>query len=184
MSGFGLGEIALGLVIMVVALGGVLFYVLMQQRAALDESKKPSLPPEREKAAPVPAPASAPSVIVHLHAGESLAEQLRAHANTAESQRLRPFVEFGAVWCPPSKLFGQALSDPRMEAALAGVYLIRVDTDEFGNDALLTDLRVMAVPAFYELDADGRPTGRKMTGDAWGADTIENMSAAMARFCA
>jgi hypothetical protein len=184
MTSLGLSEIALGVILMFVAIGGVLFYVMMQQRASLDETKKPSLPPEREKAAPAPSPSKPAPVIVHLRAGEPLVEQLRAHANTAEGQRLRPFMEAGAMWCPPSRMFGEALSDPRMEAALAGVYLIRVDVDDVGSDPFLTELRVMAVPAFYELDADGHPTGRKMTGDAWGADTIENMSAAMAKFCA
>jgi hypothetical protein len=62
--------------------------------------------------------------------------------------------------------------------------LIRVDMDEFGEDPKLNELGVRAVPVFYELDADGQATGRSMTGNAWGADTIENMSAALARFCA
>lgn len=179
------GDLATTVLIAVVAIiviFGVVFYAVMRQREAIDESKTPSLPPERQRPAP-PAPSVAGHVVVHLHAGSPLAEQLRLHANTAESRGLRPFFEAGAIWCPPSRLFGEALTDPRMEAALAGVYLIRADVDEFGGDPKLNELRVISVPVFFELDADGQATGRSMTGDAWGADTIDNMSAAIAKFC-
>ncbi len=173
-------NIGVGVLLLFVTVVGVLFYVVMQQRAAIDEDRSPELPPERE---PSPA-AAAGHAIVELHAGEPLAAQLRAHAERAEARGLRPFFEVGAIWCPPSKLFGDALVDPRMEAALAGVYLIRADMDEFGGDPLLTELGVSTVPMFFELDAEGRSTGRSITGAAWGADTIENMSATMAKFCA
>ena len=176
----GLAEIGFGVLIAIVVSGGTLFYVLTQQRASIDESKTPSMPPKRE---PPPAIAAAHEV-VHLHKGQPLAEQLRAHASLAESRGLRPLFEVGAIWCPPSKMFGDSLGDPRMEAALAGIYLIRADMDEFNGDPKLRELRVVSVPVFFELDADGEATGRSMTGAAWGADTIENMSSAMAKFCA
>jgi len=179
----GVVDIATGVLVGVAIIAvviGVMFYIAVQQRAAIDESKKPELPPKREP----PAPAAAGPVIVHLHRGQPLAEQLRTHANAAEARGLRPFFEVGAIWCPPSRMFGEALSDPRMEAALAGVYLIRADMDEFAGDPVLSELRVVAVPVFFELDADGQATGRKMTGDAWGVDTIDNMSAALTKFCA
>ncbi|MFO7561509.1 MAG: hypothetical protein R6X02_02600 [Enhygromyxa sp.] len=172
-----LGELVLGLGIAFVVLVGVLFYVVARQRSEIDTSKTPELPPERE------APAPAAHAIVHVHAGQPLSEQLRTHAHAAESRGLRPFFEVGAIWCPPSRLFGEALTDPRMEAALAGVYLIRADMDEFGGDPKLRELGVSAVPVFFELDAEGQATGRSMTGAAWGADTIENMSGAIAKFC-
>ncbi len=178
----GLVEIGIGVLIVVVVVVGVLFYSLTHQRTGIDESKSPSLPPKRDAAAP--GASASTNVVVHLRVGEALAEQLRAHANTAESQGLRPVFELGAIWCPPSKLFGDSLADPRMEAALAGVYLIRADMDEFSGDPLLRKLGVTSVPVFFELDAHGHSTGRSMTGAAWGADTIENMSAAMAKFCA
>lgn len=176
----GLEDFVLGLVIVIVVLGGVLFSAIARQRGEIEESKRPELPPKREP----PPKRAAGHAIVHLHVGKPLAEQLRVHANTAESRGLRPFLEVGAIWCPPSRLFGEALTDPRMEAALAGVYLIRVDMDEFSSDPKLRELGVVAVPVFFELDAEGHATGRSMTGAAWGADTIENMSGALAQFCA
>jgi hypothetical protein len=42
-------------------------------------------------------------------------------------------------------------------------------------------MRVRAVPSFYELGADGMPTGRSMIGD-WGADVPENMAPALKKF--
>jgi thiol:disulfide interchange protein len=176
----GVGEIGLGILIGLVVLVAVLFYAVARQHPTIEAAKTPQLPAQRQP----PAPSKAAHVIVHVHAGQALAEQLRAHANAAEAKGLRPFLEVGAIWCPPSKLFGDALTDPRMEAALAGVYLIRADMDEFGSDPKLGELGVAAVPVFFELDADGQATGRSMTGAAWGADTIENMSGAIAKFCA
>lgn len=178
----GIGDIALGIIIAFAVLGGVLFYVMMKQRTAIEDDKKPSLAPERAPAPASPAPSKPALEIVELHAGQPLVEQLRTHANLAESRGLRPFIEFGAVWCPPSRMFGEALTDPRIKDAMAGVYLIRVDTDAFGGDPLLSEWRVIAVPCFHELNADGQATGHSMTGAAWGADTIENMSAALGRF--
>jgi hypothetical protein len=122
--------------------------------------------------------------VVQIHRGD-LREQLRVHAAEAELRGLRPFVEFGAIWCPPSKLFGVALSAPEMVAALAGVYLIRAESDDFEADELIdTGFSIRAVPVFFELDAEGLPTGRQINGGAWGADTVENMSRVMGQFFA
>jgi hypothetical protein len=176
-----LPKLVLVLLILGVVIGGVLIYAL-KQRAAIGEGKTPSLPPKREP--PPPAPNLGSHMVVTLRPGQSLAEQLPAHTGAAELRKLRPVLEVGAVWCPPSRLFGEALADPRMHAALAGVYLIRVDMDEFDGDPKLRELGVTSVPVFFELDAAGQATGHSMTGAAWGADTIENMSAALAKFCA
>jgi hypothetical protein len=120
--------------------------------------------------------------IVQIHRG-NLREQLRAHAAEAELRGLRPFVEFGAIWCPPSTMFGRVLADPSMVAALCGVYLIRAESDDFEPDELGdAGFSIRAVPVFFELDAEGVPTGRRIDGGAWGADTVENMSRVMGEF--
>jgi hypothetical protein len=173
-------EIGIGLLIMLVAIGGVLIYSLTHQQAAIEAAKKPELPPTR-------GPGSAENArgfVVELEPVRPLAGQLRVHAERAALRGLRPYLEVGAVWCPPSKLFGEALTDPRLEAALTGVYLIRVDLDAFTDDPTLSELGVEGVPVFFELDVHGEATGRTMTGAAWGADTVENMAAAVAKFCA
>lgn len=149
---------------------------------ALTDAKPVGPTPQR-----VPLEARAPASshrVVSLHGGAPLAAQLREHAALAEELGLRPFLEFGALWCPPSRMFGEVLGDPRMVAALSGVYLIRVELDDFSGDPLARELGVVAVPVFFELDATGRSTGRSVNGGAWGADTVENMSSTMSRFFA
>jgi hypothetical protein len=180
MGGFGIMELAMILALLIGAGAVVIGLVLLssQRRQPLASGESPSLP-----AKPAAAPAAS-HVVVHIHAGAPLATLLREHANAAELAKLRPFLEFGAVWCPPSRIFGDALEDPRMRAALAGVYLIRAELDEFGDDPYARELRAVSVPVFYELNAEGRWTGRTINGGAWGADTIENMSRTMTGFFA
>ncbi|MCA9685367.1 MAG: thioredoxin family protein [Myxococcales bacterium] len=174
----------LELSIMLLALLGAGVVVMIFRRGSAGPEATPQLAPSRDRA-----PAAMPAgpgkhAVVELHPGVPLTEQLRHHATEAELQGLRPYVEFGAGWCPPSRMFGEILSDPRMIAALAGTYLLRADIDAFAEDPLLRTLRVSAVPVFFELDAEGRATGRSITGAAWGADTVDNMAAAMTKFMA
>ena len=181
MSGFGYSLTYLALIAaMVLSAGAVVVgLILRSQRKPLGSGETPSLAPPK----PPPAPAVTQKV-VHIHGGAPLAGLLREHANAAELAKLRPYLELGAVWCPPSRIFGDSLEDPRMRAALVGVYLIRAELDDFLDDPYIKDLRASVVPAFYELDADGRFTGRAINGGAWGADTIENMSRTMSGYFA
>lgn len=171
----GLAEIGMGVLILLVIVGGALFYSLTHQQAALDRAKSSPPPPKRPPAK---------YAVVELKPGIGLALHLRDHANRAEDRSLRPFLEIGATGRPPSTTFGEALDDPRMQAALTGVYLIRADLEVFADDPLLDELQPHTIPVFFELDAAGRSTGRKIDGGAWGADTIENMSATMTKFFA
>ena len=172
---------ALGIagLLIVFGLGSLLFWLVTRPRAGqLASGESPQLPAARVAAQP----SASAHVVVHLQPGTPLGALLRDHANTAETQGLRPFFEFGALWCPPSRMFGELLDDPRMQAALAGVYLIRAELDDFVNDPRTKELSTVSVPVFYELNADGQSTGRSITGAAWGADTPENMTSTMARF--
>lgn len=173
------GLVILGLLLGVGAV--VLAAATRPSKRQLGSGQSPSLP---ARAGSAPGAASTAGVVVAIHAGAPLAAQLREHASVAEDRGLRPFLEFGAMWCPPSRMFGEILEDPRMQAALAGVYLVRAEIDDFTNDPLARQLNAVSVPVFYELDAEGQSTGRTITGAAWGEDTIENMSRTMARFFA
>jgi len=165
------------------AVVGVLAYIISQKRKyALGQANTPELVPAKPAAAA--ALSATEPVIVELQPNTPLAVQLRDHCQRAEFRKLRPLFEVGASWCPPSRLFGNALAEPQMTAALAGMYLIRADMDAFDGDPKLRDLGVISVPVFFELDASGEATGRSMNGGAWGADTLDNMSSAIARFCA
>jgi len=162
-------------------IAALIISVISRPRGAqLGSGETPQLPDP----SPRPAAQTGSHRVVAIHAGASLAAQLREHANAAELAGLRPFLEFGAIWCPPSKMFGDILDDPRMAAALSGIYLIRAELDDFAGDPRARELGVVSVPVFFELDAEGNATGRKIDGGAWGPDTIDNMSRTMGPFFA
>jgi thiol-disulfide isomerase/thioredoxin len=143
-----------------------------------NESPAPAAPLE-----PSPVPQSL--VIADPHPSEGdLAGVLAAHAGRAGELGLHPFVEFSATWCPSCIALAESLDDPRMVDAFRGIYLIRLDYDEWERSLPGTDFRVVGVPTFYEVDASGLPTGRMLTGAAWGEDIVENMAPVLKDFFA
>jgi hypothetical protein len=109
-------------------------------------------------------------------------EILKAEAQKAAALGRDPYVEFYADWCPPCNAIKKNLNDPRMVDAFAGTYIIKLDTDDWGEKLSGTGLYVPAIPAFYELDANGAPTGRMITGAAWGEDVPANIAPPMKAF--
>jgi hypothetical protein len=107
---------------------------------------------------------------------------LTVHAERAAELDRRPFVEFTAEWCPSCVLLEQSLEDERMTEAFRGIYIIRLDIDEWKSRLARTDFIVVGVPAFFEVDGDGQPTGRTLTGAAWGPDVPENMAPVLQEF--
>jgi thiol:disulfide interchange protein len=128
-----------------------------------------------------PSPDSFSLVVVHPSHGD-LTALLAAHAGLAAELDRLPFVEFSAEWCPSCVLLERSLTDERMIDAFREVYLIRLDIDEWKNHMSGTGFAVFGVPAFYAIGADGRPTGRSITGAAWGRDVPENMAPVLKDF--
>ena len=128
-----------------------------------------------------PAPESFSVVELRTPQGD-LAALLAAHAERAGELERRPFVEFTAEWCPSCVLLEKSLEDERMIEAFQGTYIIRLDIDEWKSRLGRSDFVVVGVPAFFELDGDGRPTGRSLTGAAWGPDLPENMAPVLQAF--
>jgi thiol-disulfide isomerase/thioredoxin len=130
-----------------------------------------------------PSPIPQSFLIADPHPSEGdLAGVLAAHAGRAGELGLHPFVEFSATWCPSCVALAESLDDPRMVDAFHGIYLIRLDYDEWERSLPGTDFRVVGVPTFYEVDASGLPTGRMLTGAAWGEDIVENMAPVLKDF--
>ncbi len=113
---------------------------------------------------------------------EPLAGILRTEAKKAADMGRRPYVEFYADWCPPCRAIQENLSDTRMVDAFAGTYIIKLDLDYWKPRLSNTGFDVPSIPAFYEIDTDGKPTGRMITGAAWGEDIPENIVPPMKRF--
>ncbi|MGD8604363.1 MAG: thioredoxin family protein [Anaerolineales bacterium] len=122
-----------------------------------------------------PAPEAFTLVVPHPSQG-NLQAVLAGHAEQASEMGRYPFVEFTAEWCPPCQAIEANLGDPMMINALRGVYLIRLDIDEWESQITRSGFLVPGIPLFYELDAKGASTGRAISGSAWGADVPQNMA--------
>ena len=109
---------------------------------------------------------------------------IKAEVDKAHAQKLRPFLELRAEWCGPCKKLEASMGDTRMQQAFAGTYLISVDVDEWRTQLDQIKVSVEGIPAFYELDEQATPTGRKIDGGAWGKDTPANMAPPLKAFFA
>lgn len=128
-----------------------------------------------------PDPEAFSLVVPHPEEGELMA-LLAAHSQVAIDMGRRPFVEFSAEWCPPCQALEASLVDPLMIEALRGIYLIRLDVDEWESQLAGSEFRIPGIPLFYELDANGRSTGRAISGSAWGEDIAVNMAPPLQAF--
>lgn len=141
--------------------------------AGSSSANKPATEDERK--------APAFKVVAAPNEGE-LAQVIAKHVKEAEALGLRPHVEFWATWCPPCKAIEASMDDPLMKEAFAGTYVIRLDSDHWGSKLAGTGFDVASIPVFYELDAKGTSTGRKIGGSAWGEDTPKNMAPPLREF--
>lgn len=112
----------------------------------------------------------------------SLLSLLSAEARKAQEAGRRPYLEVYAEWCGPCKALRSSLSDRRMVDAFIGTYIIQVDWDAWDAQLSEAGFTVEAVPAFFALSADGKPTRRTITGAAWGEDIPENMAPPLKKF--
>jgi uncharacterized protein (TIGR03067 family) len=112
----------------------------------------------------------------------ALAELLKAEVAAAKEKKLKPYVELYADWCKPSRALQDSLDDPRMMEAFQGTYIIQLDVDQWKRELVSLGLAEKEIPAFIELDDKARPTSRKITGAAWGANTPANMAPPLKAF--
>mgnify|MGYP001826642226 CR=1 FL=1 len=110
---------------------------------------------------------------------------LRSEASKAISLGQAPYVLFTADWCPPCMALRENLDDPLMREAFKNTYIIEIDTvriDPKDETVVEKKFGLKGVPMLYELNADGGPTGRKISGSAWGADIPANMAPPLKAF--
>lgn len=138
------------------------------------ERPEPPVEPEPEQPEPEVDEPDAPSeptprltvVDIKPDAG-GLKEQLLVQASKAKKAGKTPYVELWAGWCAPCKKVDALLEGPDLQAKLASVVLIRVDTDKFNRPLTRLGFKSPTIPAFYEVDARGKPTKRLLHGHAW-----------------
>jgi hypothetical protein len=111
-----------------------------------------------------------------------LAQQLAVEASKARAERLKPFAYISATWCGPCNAIKHNLGTPALEDAFQGTYQMKIDFDLFESELTAAGLQHPSVPVFFALDDAGKPTGRKIDGGAWGADTVENMAPVLKAF--
>ena len=93
----------------------------------------------------------------------------------------RPYVELWATWCTACKAMHARSGEPAMIEAFSGTYVMRVDVDQLGPEAVEAGYASTSIPAIYEVGEDGRATGHMIDARAW-ADNPEAMVNALRAF--
>jgi thiol-disulfide isomerase/thioredoxin len=122
-------------------------------------------------------PTRLPYTMVELEdTGEEFAVLVRQEARNAESVGQTPYIQAYADWCPACRALKRSMKDERMIAAYSGTYILLVNIDIWLDQLPKIGIYLTGVPSIYELDYEGRPTGRFITGAAWEENTPENMA--------
>jgi hypothetical protein len=136
----------------------------------------PSLEPASIGSTPV---TTSGFTVVRLHPSDgSLPDQLADQALRANMLSQEPYIEFDATWCSSCLALETSLDEgnPLMVAAFQGVYMIRIDIDEWEGLLDGTGFEFEAIPIIFQLDNAGHNTGNSIDGDAWGENIPENMA--------
>ena len=125
-------------------------------------------------------------MLVDLDYGNGpLGTQLHSEAHKAQVLGLKPYAEFTATWCPPCQAIAQSLSEnnPLMVDAFTGTYIIRIDVDIWDETEWEeAGFELEYIPIIFRLDAEGKPTGDFIDGNAWGENIPENMAPPLKEF--
>jgi hypothetical protein len=114
--------------------------------------------------------------------GGPLIDQLAAWHKAAAAAGRVPVLYLRAVWCPANTKLEATLADPRMHAALRDTAVATCDIDVWGKALGAAGFNIGSVPAFFLLDAGGKPQGSSVTGAAWNEDIAENIAPPLGQF--
>lgn len=111
----------------------------------------------------------------------SIGEELAKQRAEAASQGETLLVMTTAGRCDPCRGVDQSLADPRLQAALAKVRLVRVDVEVFPDD--LDELKIphAAIPGFFLLSPDLTPRDG-VDGGEWDDDIAANIAPVLGPF--
>jgi hypothetical protein len=111
----------------------------------------------------------------------SLNAILEREQNRATEQKQRLMLFIVGSDCQPCNGVGVALRDARMQRALRGVRLVRVEGREYAVELERSGIPVDVVPGFALLKPDGRAIDY-LNGGEWDADIPENIAPVLRDF--
>lgn len=111
----------------------------------------------------------------------SLTAALTEQRRTAEREERTVLLWVNGTDCTPCDGVAAALLDERVQSALAGTLLVRVDVAEFGVELAHLGIPTASVPGFARLDANYRPVDY-LHGGEWDADLAVNIAPVLRSF--
>lgn len=206
-GGSGLAKTAIGLgiaqlALIVLAFGGVLAMTFGASTARTWAPAKPSLPmppihaPSSVAPSPPPPQPEAPRAtlakrrhtqeigritLVDVGESEPLSTTLSREYELAKAARAKAIVFVVAPDCSPCNGVALALRDARLQKALAGVRLVRVDAGERTDELTRLGIPTDAVPGFALLAPGARPEDY-LHGGEWDADIPDNIAPVLIDF--
>lgn len=111
----------------------------------------------------------------------SLVALVRAQRALADGEHQKLMLWVTAVDCAPCNGVSVALGTRRLQEALAGVRLVRVDAADFRHELVKLGIPVEVMPGFALLDASGAPNDY-VNGGEWDADIPENIAPVLGSF--
>jgi len=114
-------------------------------------------------------------------AKETFHRQLADEYKRAQAAKQTVIVMTSARWCTVCREFEDAMTDPRMQSALANVSIVRVDIDDFDAELKSEGMLEQTLPWFYKVDATLRPIDAISAGE-WDENIPENMAPVLKSF--
>jgi len=112
---------------------------------------------------------------------KSLVTLVRTQRALADGEHQKLVLWVTTVDCAPCNGVSVALASRRLQEALAGVRLVRVDAADFRHELVKLGIPIEVMPGFALLDASGAPTDY-VNGGEWDADIPENIAPVLGGF--
>ncbi|MFT6734953.1 MAG: thiol:disulfide interchange protein [Polaribacter sp.] len=104
-----------------------------------------------------------------------LKQVIQTHHQLASNKNQKIFIQITAEWCSPCKRLRTKTEDPLMKSAYQGVYIIRLDRDEWEKDFAELSIKKTPIPIFWELNDD--PNNLKVTNYTLGGNYWKEITA-------
>lgn len=106
---------------------------------------------------------------------------LRVEGTRASAERQKLLVWISSPDFPSCNGVSVALRDPRLQKALSGVRILRLDVNDYYVELTRIGVPVKAIPGFALMTPEGRPLDY-VNGGEWDADVPENIAPVLGNF--